>query len=399
MANCKGPLDGVKVVHSSMSVAGPTCCQLMAEWGADVVWIESPFGQDVTRSASGLFAEQDRRNEKSLCLNIPTPEGKQVLLDLLKDADIFLEASKGGQYERWGLSDDVLWSANPRLVIIHVSGFGQTGMPEYVKRPSYDPVAQAFGCYMTYNGEPDGRPIPAGPQTADYITGLVACSAGLAALLRARETGEGESIDVAQYEALIRFLNRYPIDYFNEGIRYTREGSHNLKCAGFGLFTCSDGVEIYICFLGTGVYKRGCEFLGLPYGSEEIPDKTTILSPSSPGGIMVEEALAKYAASVTAAEAEEELNRIGVPAQRAFDLPDAEKDPHYIARETFTEWETIDGRKVKGVNVIPRFKNNPGTIRRGAPKVGGDNEAILKGAGYDDGQIERLYESGVLAKK
>lgn len=394
-----GPLDGVKVVHSSMSVAGPTCCQLMAEWGADVVWIESPFGLDVTRSGSGLFAEQDRRNEKSLCLNIPTPEGKAVLLDLIEEADIFLEASKGGQYAKWGLSDEVLWEVNPKLVIIHVSGFGQTGIDEYVKRPSYDPIAQAFGCYMEYNGEPDGSPIPACPQTADYVTGLLACSAGLAALHRAQATGQGESIDVAQFEALVRFLNRYPIDYFNEGIRYTREGGHNLKCAGFGLFPCKDGVSIYICFLGTGVYKRGCAFLDLPYGSDLIPEGTTILAPASEGGKLIEKAVAEYAMSVTAAEAEEELNRMGIPAQRVMDIDDAEKDPHYIARETFTEWQTIEGRTVKGVNIVPRFKNNPGVIRRGAPTIGGDNEDILHGLGYSDERIAELYGSSVLAKK
>lgn len=399
MTKINGPLAGVKVVHSSMSVAGPTCCQLMAEWGADVVWIESPFGMDVTRSGSGLFAEQDRRNERSLCLNIPTPEGKRVLLDLLKDADIFLEASKGGQYEKWGLSDEVLWEANPSLVIIHVSGFGQTGVPEYVKRPSYDPIAQAFGCYMAYNGEPGRSPIPAGPQTADYITGLLACSAGLAALTRARATGEGESVDIAQYEALIRFLNRYPIDYFNEGIRYSREGGHNLKCAGFGLFPCKDGVDIYICFLGTGVYKRGCAFLDLPYGSDAIPEGTTILAPGSEGGKLVEDAVVAYARSVTAKEAEIELNKIGIPAQRVMDLEDAEKDPQYLARETFTEWQTIEGRTVKGVNVVPKFKSNPGVIWRGAPSIGGDNEEVLRGIGYDDEAIEALYASDTLAKR
>lgn len=399
MSNVNGPLSGVKVVHSSMSVAGPTCCQLMAEWGAEVIWIESPFGTDVTRTGSGLFAEQDRRNEQSICLNIPTPEGKAVLLDLLKSADIFLEASKGGQYEKWGLTDEVLWEANSQLVIIHVSGFGQTGLPEYVKRPSYDPIAQAFGCYMAYNGEPDRSPVPAGPQTADYITGLLACSAGLAALHRARETGEGESVDVAQYEALIRFLNRYPIDYFNEGIRYTREGSHNLKTAGFGLFPCKDGTDIYICFLGTGVYKRGCEFLGLPYGSEAIPEGTTLLPPGSEGGELVEKAVAAYALSVDAAEAEAELNRIGIPAQRVMDLEDAEVNPHYLARDTFIEWDTLDGRTVKGVNVVPKFKKNPGVIWRGAPHIGGDNEEILHAIGYDDAKIEALYQSSTLAKK
>ena len=147
-----GPLSGVKVINAALSVAGPFAAQLMAEWGADVLWLENVKTRDIVRNGTGYFAEAERKNERSMPLNIPTPEGKEILFKLLKETDIYIEASKGGQYDRWGLSDEVMWEANPKLVIVHISGFGQTGLPEYVRRGSYDPIAQAFGCYMQYNG-------------------------------------------------------------------------------------------------------------------------------------------------------------------------------------------------------------------------------------------------------
>ena len=143
-----GPLSGVKVINAALSVAGPFAAQLMAEWGADVLWLENVKTRDIVRNGTGYFAEAERKNERSMPLNIPTPEGKEILFKLLKETDIYIEASKGGQYDRWGLSDEVMWEANPKLVIVHISGFGQTGLPEYVRRGSYDPIAQAFGCYM-----------------------------------------------------------------------------------------------------------------------------------------------------------------------------------------------------------------------------------------------------------
>ena len=155
-----GPLAGIKMVHSAISFAGPFCAQIYAELGADVIWIESTLAFDTAR-VTGWPCEQDRRNQRTISLNIPTPEGKEVFLQLIKEADVFLEASRGGQYDKWGLSDQVLWKQNPALVIIHVSGFGQYGVPEYVSRASFDPVAQAFGCLMHTNGYPDRPPIPA----------------------------------------------------------------------------------------------------------------------------------------------------------------------------------------------------------------------------------------------
>lgn len=391
-----GPLAGVKVINASLSVAGPFACQLMAEWGADVLWLENVKTRDITRNGTGYFAEAERKNERSMPLNIPSPEGKEILFKLLKDADIYVEASKGGQYEKWGLTDEVLWSVNPKLVIVHVSGFGQTGLPEYVKRGSYDPIAQAFGCYMQYNGFPDRDPIPANPQPCDFATGMMAGFAALAAYIKAKETGVGESIDVAQYEVMIRMLNSYPIEYLNLGMKYERAGNRNAKCVCYGLYKCKDGKCIYIAGIGAGITEKLCNMLGVEYGTELNPAGVPYYSPKSEGGQLMEGKLLAWLADKTAAEAETELLKIGIPAQLVMDLEDAEVNPHYIARETFTEWEAVDGRKLKGVNIVPKFKNNPGQVWRGCPTKGMDTREVLEHLGYDEAAINSLYEKEIV---
>ena len=190
-----GSLEGLRVVYAGSMIAGPFTAQMMADFGADVIWIENPRNLDSLRVE--LSIEQDWRNRRTLCLNLMTPEGREILARLLAQADIFLESSRGGQFARWGLNDELLWEWNPALVIVHVSGYGQDGVDEYVRRASYDSVAQAFSCYLHQNGYPDRPPTPAFPFVGDYIAALFAWGAAMSAVYRAQRTGAGESIDVA----------------------------------------------------------------------------------------------------------------------------------------------------------------------------------------------------------
>lgn len=199
-----GPLQSLRVAHSSVSVAGPFCAALMADLGADVIWIENPYGPDVTRAGYGYSIQGDRRNQRTVSLDISKGAGTEAFLAMLKTRDIFIEASKPGQYERWGLTDETMWEANPALVIVHISEFGQTGDPRYVPRPSFDPIAQAFGGMMFCNSTPGTKATPANFLVADYYSGYMAAVSALVAYVRARETGIGDSIDVAQFEAVMR---------------------------------------------------------------------------------------------------------------------------------------------------------------------------------------------------
>lgn len=392
-----GVLNGVKVVHASQSVAGPFAAALMADWGAEVIWIENPFGVDLMRWDKYMI-EQDRRNMRSISLDIPSPEGRRVFLELIKDAEIFIETSKGGQYEKWGLTDKVLWEHNPALIIAHVSGFGQYGDEDYVKRPSFCPIAQAFSGYIQHNGYPDREPIAAQPMSADYFTALFTVSSTLAALNKTAKTGKGESIDIAQFECMVRVQGGSPARYFGEGIEANPSGNHSKRIAGWGSYICKDGRSVYILAASAGVLRATINELGLEYGSELFPNGINNVFLGTLAGDVLEEKWKEYFASRTAAEAEYRLNEVGVPCSLIMNFEKMSTHSHYLARETFTEWDTLSGEKFKGTTVIPRFKNYPGQVWRGCPSIGLDNEEILHGLGLSDDAIQTLYDQKVISK-
>lgn len=396
-----GLLAGYRVVMMGASVAAPFAGQLYAENGADVIWIEHPVNIDSARVArkSGAW-QQDRRNMRSLAMNFTKDEGKEIFLKLMETTDVLIEASVGGRFAKLGLSDEVLWERNPRLVIAHISGFGQTGIPEYVSRASYDPIAQAFGCAMRMNGLPGQPSMPAMPFPADYTAAFYAFGMTLAALLKRQQTNKGESIDLAQFELMMRIQANYPTDYLRYGLDYIKEGPHSRICAGYGTYTCKDGREIYVLFLNAGVLERGLPLLGLEYGSELFPKGSSFVPVDSPAAEVLEQALEQFCNTHTAEEAEELLASRGVPCSRVLSYDEAVKHPHYQAREVFTTWTAADGKtQIPGVNIVPKLKNYPGQIWRGAPNVGMDNEDILSELGVPQETIDKMYREGKLGKR
>ena len=389
-----GPLAGVRVVYSGQATAGPFTAQLMADFGADVLWIENPAVPDLSRAGRGLTIQMERRNQRTIALNIPTPNGSDILLRLLETADIFVESSKGGQFRRWGLGDDVLWEANPQLVIVHVSGYGQEGDPRYVQRAAFDSIAQAFGCYLELNGPAEGPPIPAKPVTADYMTGLFACSAALAALHRARQTGEGDSIDVAMFEVMLRAGGGGPMTYLNYGELPSRADTLQSRSAGMGLYPCRDGLEVYVILGGAGVILRAIDLLGLD--ASVLPANSAFASLDLPGGKLLDAALREYCLQRSAREVDDECNRYGIPCSMVYTYDIAARDPHYQAREVFTEWTTASGEPIRGVNVVPKFAKRPGQIWRGGPATGTDTEEVLLSLGFDLDTIDRLHAAGIV---
>tara|TARA_R110002124_G_scaffold270207_3_gene438562 strand:- start:3827 stop:5044 length:1218 start_codon:yes stop_codon:yes gene_type:complete len=395
-----GVLADVKVVYAAAALAGPFAAQFMADHGADVLWIERAGMPETMRTYStrGLAIEAERRNQRTISLDIPSKEGRAILLKLIENADIFIESSKGGQYERWGLSDEILWAVNPRLVILHISGFGLTGDPDRIARPSYDPIAQAFGCMLQLNGFPDRPPISAQPYLADYLTGLFGCASALAALHRTGETGEGESIDLAQYEVVIRTGGAPLMDYLNEGVAPVREGARNSKFAGCGAFLCKDGEYVFITLAGNAVLNAGLVLVGLTVGSEGFPESAVAIPKGSPAGNRLDTALKKFCLARNVTDVDRIFSAASVPCSAVYTYQMAENDPHYAAREVFVEWQDVHGRTVRGSNIVPKFKRNPGRIQRGAPYVGMDNEAVLQELGYSAEDIDALYSSDVLTR-
>ena len=398
--NAFGPLQGVRVISLCQAIAGPFACSMLGDLGADVIGIENPRGRDTSRPGPqnpGWGTVMDRRNSRSLCADVRSPEGRGILEKLLASADMLIEGFRGGQMEKWGLSDEKLWEINPRLVIVHISGYGQTGVPSFVRRPSFDGIGQAYSGFMEMNGFADRPPIPAFPQVSDYYAGFMALTGGLSALYRAKATGEGESVDVAQFEAMLRCSGYYIMDYLNTGTLPKRNGSFN---AGMGSYECSDGTPLYIMMIGAGVMKGACRVLGLDYGTEPFPEGISGARKTTEAGRVLEAALLDYLANHTAGEAEEEFLSAGVPCSRVYTFAMGEQDPHYQARGIFTEWENAyDESSVRGVNVVPKLKRNPGAIGRGMPCIGQHNEEVLEELGYSPSQMEALYVSGVIKKE
>ena len=396
-----GPLAGVRVINAGSSIAGPFATSLMADWGADVIWVENPKVPELTRG--NLSPQDNRRNQRNLSLNIKSDEGREVLLKLVETADIYVESNKGGTYEKWGLSDELLWSVKPDLVIFHLSGYGQTGDPRYVSRPSYDTVGQAFSCYLAFNGYPDRAPVAAMPWTGDFIPPLLGCAACLAALHKAKTTGEGESIDLAQYEALLRVQNAFPLEYLNLGsdIKDSSRPGDRSFYAGWGTYKCKDGY-IYMCPMGTMGMRGLINLLGLDYGSEDFPENVQWLTINDNGYKAINSKLEEWLPTKTQSEVDEIFTANGIASAPVMTYAKAVEHPQYIARENFTEWDAVAGPfpngRVKGVNVTPKFKRNPGKIVRGAVTAGYDNEEILGELGYDEAQIQALYDCKAIGK-
>lgn len=391
-----GNLQNLKVINASSVVAGPFMCEMFAEQGADVIQLESTLVSDMYRLWPQSWS-MERRNQRSMTLNIPTPEGREVLFRLLADADILVESSRGGTWEKWGLTDEVLWEVNPKLVIVHISGFGQTGDPAYLRRASFDSIGQAFSGYMAINGFPD--PLPpyvTKPYTGDFITGLFGAWSALAAVIRARETGEGESIDVAQFESLVRLQASYLTDGLNKGRQAPRMGNLDTVGACQGTQQCSDG-WIFIAVGGAGPVRAMIEFFGLG-DDPDFEGKIQSITRNFPERARkFTEKLDSFCLEHTVAEVEATFAPMGVALSPIMTYQTMLENSHYQQRGVFESWVDIQtGEEIMGAAPIPRFRNNPSkTVRGGAP-YDHDTRAVLAEHGYGDDEIDALYANGTL---
>lgn len=391
-----GPLAGLRVVFSAIEIAGPFSAQLFAEWGAEVIWIENVAWADTIRVQPN-YPEYARRNLHALSLNIFSDEGKEIFLKLLETADVFIDASKGPAFARRGIPDELMWEHNPKLVIGHLSGFGQYGVGEYTNLAAYNTIAQAFSGYLIQNGDKD-QPMPAFPYTADYIAGLTVTSSVLAALYNVQKTGVGESIDVAMYEAMLAVGQYYMIDYFNGGKICPRmtKGKDPIW-VGCGLYNCKDGY-IVMEIVGVRQIQDMFKILGLEHllGTDDMPEGTQLISRENPVGSFVEERLDAYLGERDVEEALKLLAELHVAGAKVLTIPELESNPQYVARESITQWRTMSGRTFKGPNVMPKFKKHPGKIWRAMPSHGMDTAALLGDLGYSDQDIRALAGKGVI---
>lgn len=395
-----GNLQGVKVLVVGSAIAGPFVGTLYAEQGADVVYAENTLAPDMFRMFGDVFTTE-HRNQRAIALDIPSPEGRKVLTRFLEKTDVLVENSKGGTWAKWGLTDEVLWEINPKLVIAHVSGFGQTGVPDYVKRGSYDPIGQAFSGFMAINGEPEpAPPYAVKPFTGDYFTALMAAWGSMAALYRTRETGIGESVDIAQYECLARIQGNFLTEGVNNGIQPPRMGNRDLISATESIQKCKDGNYVMTGLGGAATLKRVEALWGLADDPDFQEMHTVILKKDKARAEKFVKANREFCQSHTAEEVDRILNENNIPCSVVMTYDMMLNHPHYQARETITEWyDPITNRMVKGAGLIPKFKNNPSQIYCGGSTYGMDNEDVLTELGYSEDEIQKLYETKTIKKK
>jgi len=402
-----GPLAGLRVLDSARFVAGPWAATYLGEFGATVIHIEVPPFEppyaDATRTLRPLLPGgapgdevseswvQYSRNKLSVGLDVRSEAGRKVFLDLARHCDIWIESSRPGTYDKLGLSDREVWEANPRLTIVHVSGYGQHGDEKRVGAPSYDLTAQAFSGYLSLQGSPDPEPpMRSGTAINDTVTGLATAAAALMGYVNAQRTGQGQSVDVAQYEVFFTLLENLALDFFMRGVVRARHGSAHARLHPYDVHRASDG-WVVVAAPTPDSWKRLKALIG--FTDTAYDDRDFRLTHRGP----VDRAIAEFCRSRT----REELEHLGeahdVAINRVLDIADIARDPHYRAREMFLEWDDPVAGRVKGAGVAPKFSNTPGGVWRGAPWLGQDNERVLSGLlGYAREEVARLTAAGVL---
>ncbi len=402
-----GPLAGLRVLESARFVAGPWAATYLAEFGAEVVHVEGPpFDPpyaDATRTLRPLLGDgppeervseswvQYSRNKLSVGLDVRKPEGRRVFLDLARRSDVWIESSRPGTYDRLDLSDETVWAANPRLTIVHVSGYGRTGDPARVAAPSYDLTAQAYSGFLGLQGEPDpAPPMRSGTALNDTVTGLAAATASLMGYFHAQRTGRGQSVDVAQYEVFFMLLENLAIDYFMRGVVRGRHGTAHARLHPYDVHRASDG-WVVVAAPTQEAWARLRSLIG--FTDSRFDDRDYRLAHRAP----VDEAIARFCAQRTREELESLGRQKDVAITRVFDIADMAEDPHYRARGMFVEWDDPVAGRVKGAAVAPKFSETPGGVWRGAPWLGQDNAAVLTGLlGYPSEEVARLIAAGAV---
>ena len=376
------------MLDSARFVAGPWASTYLGEFGAEVIHLEvppfhPPFA-DPTRTLSPMIPEgrpledqvseswvQYARNKLSLGLDLRQPEGGRVFLDLVRQSDIWIESSRPGTYDRLGLSDAVVHEANPAITIVHVSGYGQTGDPQRLRQPSYDLTGQAFSGYLSLQGNPDPEPpMRAGTALNDTVTGLAAAGAALMGYVCSQRTGQGQSVDVAQYEVFFSLLENLALDYFQRGVVRGRHGSAHSRLHPNDVHRARDG-WVVVAAPNAEAWQRLKEMIG--FTDPRFDDGAYRLAHREP----VDQAIAAFCAHRTRAELESLARAHDVAVLRVFDISDIASDDHYRSREMLVDWEDPIAGPVRGAGIAPKFSETPGRVWRGAPWLGQDNERIL----------------------
>jgi len=376
----KGPLGNLRVIELGTLLAGPFCGQLLGDFGADVIKIEPPGQGDPMRTwgrekagGKSLWWPVVGRNKKAITLDLRQSEGQEVLKELVAKADFLLENFRPGTMEKWGLGYDVLSKINPGLIMIRVSGFGQTG--PYAKQAGFGAIGEAMGGLRYVVGDPSTPPSRMGISIGDSLAATFACVGALSALNYRAQTGRGQVVDSAIYEAVLNMMESLVTEYDKVGYIRERTGAILPNVAPSNVYKTQDSLVLIAANQDT-VFGRLVEAMGMP----ELAKDPKYVSHTARGANQQEldELIERWTKTLTTKRVLELMEQHGVPAGQIYRTPEMLADAHFQARNAIVEVPHPDFGTLKMQNVAPRLSATPGGVRSPSPQLGEHNEQIYR---------------------
>jgi len=393
-----GPLSGIRVLELGTLIAGPFCGKTLGDFGAEVIKIEPPGEGDPLRrwrrmrNGTSLWWHVQSRNKKSITLDLRKPEGQAVVRRLVASADIMVENFRPGALERWNLGWDVLSKANPKLVLVRISGYGQSG--PYRGRPGFAAIAEAFGGLRHVTGYPDRPPVRPNLSVGDSIASLHGVIGALLGLLQAKSSGVGQVIDVSLFESVFNLTESMMPEYDVEGLVRERSGSSLPGIAPSNAYPCKGGALVLIAANADSLFKR----LMSAIGREDLRDDPALARNEGRAAQMarIDDAIGAWTAQRSQEEVLAAMQTAEVPAGTIYTIADIAADPHYAAREAIVQVTAGDGEPLRMPGVFPVLSATPGAIRHAAPALGEHTDEVLRAAGYTAEELAELRGKGIL---
>ena len=395
------PLSKLKVVEMGQLIAGPFAAKTLADFGADVIKIEPPKEGDALRKwrllkdGTSVWWQVQSRNKKSLSLDLRKSEAQDIVRTLVKEADVLIENFRPGTLEGWGLDPEKLLQLNPKLIVLRISGYGQTG--PYRDKPGFGVVAEAMGGLRHLTAEPGRVPVRVGISIGDTLASLHGVIGILLALQERHNSGKGQMIDIALYEAVFNCMESLLPEYSAFGEVRQAAGSALPGIAPTNAYQCADGGYVLVAGNGDSIFKR----LMTVIGREDLGNDPQL--ETNDGRVKrvaeLDQAIGEWAKTVSTTKALEALDSVSVPAGKIYTVADIASDPQYKARENIQTIQMQDGTKLDVPGVIPKLSRTPGSIKTLAPDIGQNTDEILKSIGLSDDQVASLKERGIAFTK
>lgn len=393
------PLAGLKVLELGALIAGPFCAKVLAEFGAEVVKLEPPGLGDplrkwrYVRDGTSLWWHVQSRNKRSVAVDLRTPDGQAIARALMQRADIVVENFRPGTLEEWGLGYDTIAATNPGLIMVRISGYGQTG--PYRERPGFGVIGEAMGGLRHVTGTPDRPPSRTGISIGDTLSALYGVIGALTALEHRRKTGVGQIVDVALYEAVFSVMESLLPEFDAFGVVRERTGSILPGIAPTSAYRCNDGSYVLIAGNGDSIFKR----LVKAMGRADLADDPSLAH--NEGRAARQQWLDNEIEAWTSARSPKEvlmaMDGADVPASKIYTIADIAADPHYAARAMIRQIALADGSTLNVPGVVPKLSATPGGFEGGGPALGEHTDEVLRSLGYDEIAITNLRARKIIA--